>query len=92
MSAATPLVGHSAKLRRRRRVKNRGNKQIAGNQCTEDQPSEERTPDSTTVTRLGRVIKKTARFHVVNSPGAIHKKEGEDVRSREKDRENTESG
>ena len=83
MSAATPWVGHSAKLRRRR-VQNRGDQQVADNQRTEDRPSEERTPDSTTVTRRGRVIKKPARFHVVNSPGAIHKKEGEDVRSREK--------
>ena len=92
MAAAIPWVGHCTKLRRRRRVRNRGDKQAASNQPLEDQPSEERAPDSTTVTRRGRIIKKPARFHVVTSLGAIHKKEGEDVRSREKQRKTTESG
>ena len=76
MSAASPWVGHCAKLRRRRRIQNRQDKQVAGNQPIEDQPSEERAPDSTTITRQGWVIKKPARFHAVNSLGAIHKKGG----------------
>ena len=92
MAAAIPWVGHCTKLRRRRRVRDRGDKQAASNQPLEDQPSEERAPDSTTVTRRGWIIKKPARFHVVTSLGAIHKKEGEDVRSRDEQRKTTESG
>lgn len=91
MATATPWVGHCAKLRRRRQIRDRRHKQSADNQPAQEQPSEERTPGSTTVTRRGRIIKKPTRFYMVNSPKAIHKKEGEVVRSRERQQENPES-
>ena len=92
MATATPWVGHSGKLRKRRRVFNRLDKQAAtDNQSVEDQ-SEGRAPDNVTVTRHGHLVKKPARFHIMNSPGTIHKKEGEVVRSHETQREITESG
>ena len=91
MATATPWVGHCAKLRRRRQIRDRRHKQSADNQSAQEQPSEERAPGSTTVTWRGRIIKKPTRFYMVNSPTVIHKKEGEVVRSREKQQENLES-
>jgi len=88
MATATPWVGQSGKLRNRRRVFNRQDKQVATcNQFVVDHP-EVRT---STVTRHGRLVKKPARFHLMNSPGTIHKKEGEDVRLRKTEGKNMES-
>ena len=82
MAAATPWVGHCNKLRKRRRIRDKRDQPAAGGQ-----QMTERTIDNITVTRQGRIVKKPARFTVVNSPEAIHKKEGEVVRSHEHERE-----
>ena len=74
MSAAIPWVGHCNKLRKRRRIRNQHDKQAADEQHREE--TAERTTDNITVTRRGRLIKKPARFNVMNSLEAIHKKEG----------------
>ena len=92
MVTATPWIGHCAKLRRRRQVLNRRDKQASRNQSVGDKSMEERAPDSTTVTRHGQIIRKPARFYVVNSLGSIHNKEGEVVRSRDQLQRNTKSG
>ena len=78
MAAAIPWVGHCNKLRKRHRIRNKRDQPATGGQHMT-----ERTTDNITVTRQGRIVKKPARFTVVNSPEAIHKKEGEVVRSRE---------
>ena len=78
MAAAIPWVGHCNKLRKRRRIRNKRDQPATGGQ-----DMTERTTDNITVTRQGQIVKKPARFTVVNSPEAIHKKEGEVVRSRE---------
>jgi len=78
MATATPWIGHSGKLRKRRRVYGWDKQVATDSESNKNTSPEEVNPGSITVTRRGCQINKLARFQVMYSPaqGLIKEKMG----------------
>ena len=82
MSQSIPWIGHSGKLRKQRRVRQRKTAGPLDPEAAADSThgvSSSIDDEKTTVTRSGRQVKKPARFHLIE-PQVHSQNEGEDVR------------
>ena len=87
MSSSTPWVGHSERLRRRRRVRcNRKTKNLeVTNKNNQKKTDATEQDNNVKFSRSGRPIKKPARFLHISNPEDHSQKEGEVVRLQEID-------